>query len=49
MSKDISTPYTYTINDLVAMYIILDLYERKKEAEKGTIIKPICRRDYENA
>lgn len=43
MSKDISTPYTYTIDDLVAMYIILDYYKRKKETEKGTVIRPICR------
>lgn len=47
MSKDITTPYT--IDDLVAMYIILDYYKAKKESEKGVIIKPICMRGDENA
>lgn len=46
MSKDVSI--SYSIDDLVAMYIILDYHNRKKESEKGTVIKAICKRGDED-
>lgn len=41
MSKDADT--FHLIDDLVAMYILLDCYNRKKESEERTVIKAICK------